>query len=58
MLTQVKKIVLRRGVLFKTINRVECGIIDLTVQCIDSIKSTKLAKMLKVKLQISLKNGL
>jgi hypothetical protein len=46
MLTQVKKLALRRGVWFKTLNRVERGIIDLTVQCIDNVKSTKLAKML------------
>ena len=46
MLAQAKKLALRRGVWFKTLNRVERGIIDLTVQCIDNIKSTKLAKLL------------
>lgn len=46
MLTQAKKLALRRGVWFKTLNRIERAIIDLTVQCVDSIKSGKLAKML------------
>jgi hypothetical protein len=45
-LAQAKKLALRRGVWFKTLNRVERGIIDLTVQCVDSIKSVKLAKLL------------
>ena len=40
-----KKLALRRGVWFKTLTRVERGIIDLTVMCVDSIKSTKLAKL-------------
>jgi hypothetical protein len=48
MLAQAKKLALRRGVWFKTLNRVERGIIDLTVQCVDSIKSVKLAKLLMV----------
>jgi hypothetical protein len=47
-LAQAKKLALRRGVWFKTLNRVERGIIDLTVQCVDSIKSVKLAKLLMV----------
>ena len=46
MLAQAKKLALRRGVWFKTLNRVERAIIDLTVQCVDSIKSGKLAKLL------------
>ncbi len=35
---------LRKKVWFKTLNRLERGIIDLTVQCVASIKSIKLAK--------------
>jgi hypothetical protein len=46
LLARAKKHALRRGVWFKTLNRVERGIIDLTVQCVDSIKSGKLAKLL------------
>ena len=45
-LAQAKKLALRRGVWFRTLNRVERAIIDLTVQCVDCIKSGKLAKLL------------
>ena len=44
-LTEAKKTALRRGVWFKTLNRVERGIIDLTVRYVDNIKSSKLAKL-------------
>jgi len=47
MLIQVKKLALRRGVWFKTLSRVERSIIDLTVICVDSIKSGKLAKLVE-----------
>jgi hypothetical protein len=46
MLAQAKKLALRRGVWFKTLNRVERGAIDLTVKYVDSVKSQKLAKLL------------
>jgi hypothetical protein len=46
MLAQAKKLALRRGVWFKTLNRVERGAIDLTVKCVDSVKSRKLAELL------------
>jgi hypothetical protein len=46
MLAQVKRRALRRGVWFKSLNRVERGILDLTVKCVDSIKSTLLVKLL------------
>jgi hypothetical protein len=42
-LVVAKKLALRRHVWFRSLSRVERGIIDLTVQCVDSIKSTKLA---------------
>lgn len=45
-LTQTKKLALRRGIWFKILNRVERGVIDLTVKCVDNIKSIKLAKLL------------
>ena len=45
-LVQTKKFALRRGIWFKTLNCVERAIIDLTVQCTDSVKSVKLAKLL------------
>ena len=44
-LTEAKKSALRRGVWFRSLNRVERGIIDLTVRYVDNIKSTKLAKV-------------
>ena len=45
-LNETKKHALRRGVWFKALNRIERGIIDLTVKYVDNIKSTKLAKVL------------
>jgi len=47
MLTQAKTLALRRGVWFKTLNRVERGIIDLTVRYVDCIKSVKLAQVVR-----------
>jgi hypothetical protein len=45
-LNETKKHALRRGIWFKAINRVERGIIDLTVRFVDTVKSTALAKVL------------
>jgi hypothetical protein len=45
-LNETKKHALRRGVWFRALNRVERGIIDLTVKYVDNIKSAKLAKVL------------
>ncbi len=44
-LTDAKKTALRRGIWFRSLNRVERGIIDLTVKYVDNIKSAKLAKV-------------
>ena len=44
-LAQAKKVALRRGVWFRTLSRVERAVIDLTVKCVDIIKSGKLAKL-------------
>jgi hypothetical protein len=44
-LSEAKKAALRRGVWFRTLSRVERGIIDLTVRYVDSIKSSKLANL-------------
>ena len=46
-LSQARKLALRRGVWFRALNRVERGIIDLTLQYVDSIKSTKLAQVVR-----------
>ena len=45
MLADTKKIALRRRVWFKLLNRVERGIIDLTVRYVECIRSPKLAKV-------------
>jgi hypothetical protein len=58
-LAETKKAALRRGVWFKTLNRVERGIIDLTVRYVDNIKSLKLAKLVTAiieKLQTTIEN--
>ena len=44
-LAQAKTAALRRGVWFRSLSRVERGIIDLTVRYVDSIKSSKLAQV-------------
>ena len=45
-LSEVRKMALRRKVWFKSLSRVERGIIDLTVRYVDNVKSSKLAKVL------------
>ena len=44
-LVEAKKLALRRGVWFRVLDRVERGIIDLTVRYVVCIKSVKLAKV-------------
>jgi hypothetical protein len=44
-LVTTRKLALRRGIWFKILNRVERGVIDLTVKYVDNIKSIKLAKV-------------
>jgi len=58
-LVDAKKTALRRGVWFKSLSRVERGIIDLTVRYVDSIKSTKLANVVTAiieKLQLAIES--
>jgi hypothetical protein len=60
-LADTKKIVLRRGVWFRSLSRVERGIIDLTVRYVDNIKSIKLAKIVTAiirKLQYAMESSL
>ncbi len=40
-----KKIALRRGTWFKTLSRLERGIVDLTIKYVENIKSQKLAEI-------------
>lgn len=44
-LSALKHLALRQRVWFRCLSRIERGIIDLTVQCVDSIRSSKLAKV-------------
>lgn len=44
-LLQIKKVALRRGIWYRTLSRLERGVIDLTVKFVDNIKSAKLAKV-------------
>ena len=58
-LTDAKKTALRRGIWFRSLNRVERGIIDLTVKYVDSIKSSKLAQIVTAileKLQMTMES--
>jgi hypothetical protein len=60
-LVEEKKNALRRGVWFRSLNRIERGIIDLTIRYVENIKSTKLAKIVTAiieKLQTATKNRL
>jgi len=45
-IAEAKKLALRHRVWFRTLRRVERGIIDLTVKYVDNIKSVMLAKVL------------
>ncbi len=58
-LAEFKKLALRRRVWFKSLSRLERGIIDLTLKYVDNIKSSKLAKIVTViieKLQVSMES--
>lgn len=50
-LFKIKKFALRRGVWFKALNRIERGVLDLTMKYVDNVKSTKLAKVLEAIIQ-------
>jgi hypothetical protein len=55
-LAVAKKIALRRGLWYRTLNRLERGIIDLTVRYVDNIRSSQLAQVVTAiieKLQVS-----
>jgi hypothetical protein len=41
----IKKGALKRGIWFRALNRLERGVIDLTVRYVDCIRSTQLAKV-------------
>jgi hypothetical protein len=59
-LAEAKKLALRRRIWFKVLDRVERGIIDLTVRYVACIKSGKLAKLVTAiveKLQLAAENS-
>ena len=59
-LADAKKIALRRGVWFRSLSRVERGIIDLTVRYVKCIKSKKLVQVVMViveKLQMNMQSA-
>jgi hypothetical protein len=45
-LFKIKGYALRQGFWFRALNRVERGILDLTIKCLDKVKSPKLAEIL------------
>ena len=58
-IVDAKKLALKRKVWFRSLNRVERGILDLTVRYVDNIKSTKLAKVVTAileKLQVTIES--
>ena len=58
-LAEIKQAALRHHLWFRSLSRVERGIMDLTVRYVDSIKSTKLAKVVTAiieKLQATMEN--
>lgn len=60
-LANIKKFALRRRVWFRSLSRIERGILDLTIKYVDNIKSTELAKVLTAivnKLQTAMKSHL
>ena len=60
-LASAKKTALRRGVWFRSLSRIERGVIDLTIRYVENIKSTKLAKVVTAiieKLQTATENPL
>ena len=60
-LADAKKTALRRGVWFRSLSRIERGVIDLTIRYVENIKSTKLAKVVTAiieKLQTATENRL
>jgi hypothetical protein len=58
-LFEARKFALRRGIWFRALNRLERGVVDLTVRYVDEIRSAKLTKVLTVilaKLQLAVES--
>jgi hypothetical protein len=59
-LLEARRLAIRRGVWFRALNRLERGVLELTVKCVDSIKSAKLAKVVTailVKLKLAMESA-
>jgi hypothetical protein len=58
-LVEVKRAALRRGVWFRALDRVERGVLDLTIRCVDRIRSARLAKIVTailIKLKLAMES--
>ena len=59
-LVEARKLALRRGAWFRVLNRIERGILDLTISCEDRIRSARLAKVLMailIKLKLAMESA-
>lgn len=59
-LVEAKRVALRRGVWFRALNRVERSVLDLTVRCVDKIRSAMLAKVVTailIKLKLAMESA-
>ncbi len=60
-LVEIKRIALRHGSWYRSLSRIERGIVDLTIRYVDDVKSSKLAKVLTAitnKLESAMENAL
>jgi hypothetical protein len=59
-LVEARRTALRCGVWFRVLNRTERGILDLTVRCVDKIRSAMLAKVVTailIKLKLAMESA-
>jgi hypothetical protein len=59
-LVEARRSALRCGVWFRVLNRIERGILDLTVRCVDRIRSARLAKVVTailIKLKLAMESA-
>jgi hypothetical protein len=59
-LVEARRTALRCGVWFRVLNRTERGILDLTVRCVDRIRSARLAKLVMailIKLKLAMESA-
>jgi hypothetical protein len=59
-LGEIKRAALRRGLWFRALNRVERSVLELTVRCVDRIRSAMLAKVVMavlIKLKLAMESA-